>query len=92
MKKAALLLALVFSAAVLSGCVQQFRYKVKEIQSDVFGLNREVNVYSLDGKLVKTINGKFKVLYPSNTRLEFVKEDGKKITVTGFYSAVIEEK
>jgi outer membrane lipoprotein-sorting protein len=92
MKKIILITALIFTTVTLSGCIQQFRYKIKEVQSDVFGLSREVTIYSLDGKPFKTINGKFKILYPSNNRMEFVKEDGRKITVAGYYSAVIEEK
>jgi outer membrane lipoprotein-sorting protein len=75
-----------------SGCVQQLRYNIKQVQSDVFGLNREVVIYSIDGKPIKTIDGKFKVLYPSGNRMEFVKEDGKKITVSGLYTSIIEEK
>ncbi len=91
-KKYAILLVLVISLFTLTGCVQQLRYKMKKVQSDVFGLERVVTVYSIDGKPIKTIHGKFKILYPASNRMEFVKHDGKKITVSGFYSAVIEEK
>jgi len=91
MKKLAIL-SLVLITVSLSGCVQQFRYKIKELQSDVFGLNRDVTLYSLDGKPFKSINGKFKIVYPSANRMEFIKQDGRKITVSGYYSAVVEEK
>jgi len=76
----------------LTGCVQQFKYNMKEIQSNVFGLNREVTIYSLDGKPIKTISGKFKILYPDNNRMEFIKEDGRKDSISGYYTAIVEEK
>ena len=91
-KKYLLLVVLVASTFTLTGCIQKFRYKIKEVQSNVFGLSRQVTVYSLDGKPFKVIDGRFKVLYPASNRMEFIKDDGKKITVTGYYSAVIEEK
>lgn len=92
MKKILLLLTLIFAMTSLTGCVQEFRYKIKKVQSDVFGLNREVTLYSLEGKPFRTISGKFKILYPTPNRMEFIKEDGRKITVNGYFSAVIEEK
>lgn len=91
-KKALVLFTALIAMITLSGCLQQVRYKVKEVQSDVFGLRRVVTVYSLDGKPIKTIDGKFKIVYPANNRMEFINEDGKKTTVAGLYTTIIEEK
>jgi len=93
MKRKIFLLPLIATFLLTSsGCVQQLRYNIKQVQSDVFGLRREVVIYSIDGKPLKTIDGKFKVVYPANNRMEFIKEDGKKITVSGLYTSIIEEK
>lgn len=91
-KKALVLFTALIAMITLSGCLQQVRYKVKEVQSDVFGLRRAVTVYSLDGKPIKTIDGKFKIVYPANNRMEFINEDGRKTTVAGLYTTIIEEK
>ena len=90
-KKIIVLTLSLFFLFPLTGCIQQVKYNLKKAQSDILGLNREVTIYSLDAKPIRTIKGKFKILYPTSNRMEFIKEDGRKITVTGYYSAIIEE-
>lgn len=91
-RKALITLGILLPIIGLTGCIQQVRYNVKQVQSDIFGLNREVTIYSIDGKPIKTIDGKFRIIYPSSNRMEFIKQDGRKTTVSGVYTAITEEK
>lgn len=61
MKKKIVVSIIVLSMVSLFGCSSTERWG-KNIQSDFGGgLNRTVNIYSLDGKLIRSIKGKMDV-------------------------------
>lgn len=74
--------------AGMTGCESWKRFK-KGIHSDVNGgLNREVKVYSYDGKLIHTYKGKFDIQSNENKVLFDIK--GKRVTI--YNSPVVVEE
>lgn len=88
-QKAWVLLAVVFSAAMLTGC-ETMKRGVKDWRSEVSGLNRRMEVYSHDGQLLKVYEGKFDLDVSDSNKVKF-DLNGKRYII---YNAivVVEEK
>ncbi|HLO12788.1 MAG TPA: DUF5052 family protein [Pseudoneobacillus sp.] len=66
MKKLLIVCSLSLTLLSLSGC-EGFKRNMKSVSSDWNGgLNRTVNVYNMEGKVIKTYTGKFDVKEDSN--------------------------
>lgn len=86
MKKRFLAVLLAISVVFLAGCASTAR-SCKSCQSDMNGgLYRIVNVYSLDGKLIASYEGKIYIDDNSNGSIMF-DLDGKRYV---YYNAIIE--
>lgn len=86
MKKVLLIVIGFLSSAFLCGCASISR-ATKSWSSDMNGgLNRTINVYTLDGKLIATYEGKIDIDDNSNGSIMF-DLDGKRYV---YYNAIIE--
>lgn len=81
MKKLAV--GLLIGMVLLTGCTNQFGKNIKHTQSSWVGLDRKVEVYSLDGKLLKTYEGRFKVEENPNGSISFITNDNKEHKIIG---------
>lgn len=64
----------------------------KDFESDTFGLQREIKVYSYTGQLLTTYKGnKVRISYDTGGKRTIVLLDGKRITIDNA-TVIIEEK
>lgn len=76
----------VISMALLTGCTASCERGFKDIQSDWGGgLNRQINVYSLDGNLIASHEGRIDIEDRENSILFDL--DGRRYV---YYNAIIE--
>lgn len=88
-KKLFLIVTIALIVLGLTACTQQQKRAVKDVQSNLMGLERKIEVYSYDGKLIKTYEGKMDIEANEN-KVKF-DLDGKRHII---YNAVVivEEK
>lgn len=80
------IIALIAAICMMTGCASTAR-SCKSCESDLNGgLNRVINVYSLDGTLIATYEGKIDIDNNSNGSIMF-DLDGKRYV---YYNAIIE--
>lgn len=85
-KRIVLIVALVIGILALAGCASTQR-SCKSCQSDMSGgLNRVINVYTLDGELIATYEGLIDIDDNENGSIMF-DLDGKRYV---YYNAIIE--
>lgn len=76
----------VFIGAVLTGCTSEWNRSVKDMESNFSGgLNRIINIYSLDGNLIASHEGKVDIEDRENSILFDL--NGKRYI---YYNAIIE--
>ena len=76
----------IISMILLTGCTSSCERDLKDIQSDWGGgLNRQINIYSLDGNLIASHEGKIDIEDRENSIL--FELDGKRYV---YYNAIIE--
>lgn len=73
---------------ILTSCAS-LQKSCRHTQSNIVGLNRIVTLYDVNGKIIKTWEGKFKVEISGGTA-SFIDENNKEVKISGTY--VIEEK
>lgn len=82
------LAAFAAGALFLNGC-KGCQNQVSYFKSGIFGLNRVVTLYGVDGHVIKTWSGNFNVEDQGGT-IRFLDERGKAITISGTFT--IEEQ
>lgn len=83
---AKLIISAITITVMLTGCTASCDRELKDISSDWGGgLNRVINIYSMDGKLIATHEGKIDIEDRENSILFDL--DGKRYV---YYNAIIE--
>ncbi len=88
------LLAVIVAALVLlvsagmTGCTERQRKQIKHFKSDIIGLKRRVTLYDMNGRPIRTWEGRFKIEIVGNY-LSFIDDNGKDVKVSG--TVVVEE-
>jgi len=80
MKKIVFMLAIIF---MLSGC-EKISKRAKHIQSDLIGLNRRVTLFSDDGSVIKTWEGRFRLELIGSTA-SWIGENNKEVKISGTF-------
>ena len=87
MKKLLILLTICFIMITLSGC-ESCTKSLKHYKSGVIGIKRKIILYSCNGKVIRTWQGRFMVELIGNT-VSWIGDDGKEVKISGTF--VIEE-
>ncbi len=78
----------IFLISGILGCTEKQRKELKHLKSDIIGLKRRVTLYSEDGRVIKSWEGRFKIEI-QGCFISFIDDQGKEVKISG--TIVVEE-